>query len=79
MVYMLYEYFSQIPVLGRNGSELANVSSTYSVYNQSFSCQGDEKSLSDCPTSTLDVCPDNSSIFIKCQGNVIFNHIICDV
>ena len=76
MIYLLYEYFNQILVLGRSGSELTNMSSTYSVYNQSFNCQGDEKSLSDCPTSILDVCPDNSSIFIKCQGNVIFNHII---
>ena len=79
MVYMLYEYFDQNPVLGRNGSELTNVSSTYNVYNQSFSCQGDEKSLSVCPTSTLDVCPDNLSVIIECQGNVIFKCIIHDV
>ena len=57
-------------VFTRYKSEIMNVSSVYVVYNQSFSCMGDEKSLTDCPTLSLDYCPDNLSVFMKCPGNV---------
>ena len=60
----------------RNGSESTShyiASSSVSVHNQSFACEGDEKSLSDCRTSTLDNCSDSSVVSVRCQGEVFSN------
>ena len=43
--------------------------SSVSVYNLTFDCGGNETSLSDCPTSPLDNCSDDASVFVKCPGN----------
>ena len=60
----------------RNGSESTNryiANSSVSVHNQSFACEGDERSLSDCRTSTLDNCSDSSVVSVRCQGEVFSN------
>ena len=58
----------------RNGSESTShyiASSSVSVHNQSFACEGDERSLSDCRTSTLDNCSDSSVVSVRCQGEFL--------